>query len=270
MIVDTGAAAGPDDGPVSSLGRGLRLLMALVSHRAPMTAPELSRRLDLPRIAVFRLLATLEAAGYVERTGVGHRYRVGLAVLRLGFDHLASMDLAKLSGPVLRKLCGEVAHPCHLAVRDGPSVIYVAKAEPDSVLASGIAVGTSLPAYATVSGRVLLGALSLAELRGLYPKTTLQRHADDAPRSVTALFDRVRQDGERGYVMHESSLAGNVAAVAVPVRNRAGAMVAAIGVTIRASRLNEAEMENLVTKASLAARDLSSVLGEREGKDVER
>lgn len=264
MIDDISTACySKEEGPVRSLERGLRLLMELVRHRAPMTAPEISRRLNLPRIAVFRLLATLEATGFVERVGAGRGYRVGVGVLRLGFGHLASMDLTELGSPLLKRLSDEIGFPCHLAVRDGPSTVYVAKAEPNNLLFGNVTVGSIFPAYATILGRVLLGELSLSQLHSLYPETETQVQTGQAPQNIMDLLDEVRRDYQRGYVMQESGVEGEVAAVAAPVRNRQGTIVAALGVIVRRSRPTGEEMERLTAKVRETAADLSWLVGER-------
>jgi mannose-6-phosphate isomerase-like protein (cupin superfamily)/DNA-binding MarR family transcriptional regulator len=71
---------------------------------------ELARRFDLPRSTVFRLLTTLENMGFVERTEGGNDYRLGMAVLRLGFEYLASLELTELGTPLLNRLCDELQH----------------------------------------------------------------------------------------------------------------------------------------------------------------
>lgn len=262
MIADNRAANDAEEtGPVRSLERGLRLLMELVRSRAPMTAAEISRRLNLPRITVFRLLATLEASGCVERAGAGHCYRVGLAVLRLGFDHLVSLDLSELGGPLLKKLSDETGLPCHLAVRDGRSMIYVGRAVPHSLLRSNVAVGASLPAHTTALGRVLLGDLSLSQLCAAYPESELPLQTGAALLTVRELFDMIQRDCERGYVFREPGSGAESARIAVPVRNRMERIVAAVGITIGRSCPDVGEVEALTARARLTARSLSCLLG---------
>lgn len=99
---------------VPALQRGLQLLGEFKRNDRELTGAELSRRMDLPRASVFRLLQTLEQMGFVERVGDSANYKLGIAVLRLGFEFLASMELTEhgrpvLSGPVAYGLNGQVA-----------------------------------------------------------------------------------------------------------------------------------------------------------------
>ena len=93
---------------VPGLERGLRILCEFSRREPTLTAPELARRLGVPRSTVFRLLMTLENMGFVERTDDGRAHRLGVAVLRLGFEYLASLELTQLGTPLLQRLCEEL------------------------------------------------------------------------------------------------------------------------------------------------------------------
>src|SRR5450830_376738 len=106
---------------VPGLERGLRLLCEFSRQDKTLSAPELARRLDVPRSTVFRLLTTLERMGFVERNDGGRDYRLGMAVLRLGFEYLASLELTEIGRPLLDRLRDEIATPatwwCAMAAR---------------------------------------------------------------------------------------------------------------------------------------------------------
>jgi DNA-binding IclR family transcriptional regulator/pimeloyl-ACP methyl ester carboxylesterase len=174
---------------VPALERGLRVLGEFSRDTRTLTAPELARRFKLPRSTVFRLLATLESLGFVERDAGAREYRLGLAVLRLGFEYLASLPLNELGHPLLERLSKDTGHACNLIVRDGRSIVYVSRVSPPSPFVSAVSVGTRLPAHATVLGRVLMADLTLPELRALYPESQLESFSPSTPRTVTELFD---------------------------------------------------------------------------------
>ncbi len=264
MTNETFAAEAADEGAdrynVPALERGLRVLCEFSRENRTLSAPELARRFNLPRSTVFRLLTTLENMGFIERAEGGRDYRLGLAVLRLGFEYLASLELNELGLPLLNRLSEELRVPCNLVVRDGRSIVYVAKVAPPSPFASAVNVGTRLPAHATVLGRILLEDLSLPELRALYPEDRLESFSASTPRSVGELFDMVQADRERGYVMGEGFYESNISTVAAPVRDRSGRVVAAMGATITASQIDAARIDELVQRVRNAADELSALL----------
>jgi len=253
---------------VPALERGLRILGEFSRHSRTVAPPELARRLNLSRATVFRLLTTLESLGFVERTESGREFRLGLAVLRLGFEYLAAMPLNELGLPLLNKLAEEIAFPCNLVVRDGRSIVYVARVSPRSLASpfvSVVNVGTRLPAHATVLGRMLLADLSLDKLRALFPESELESFSPDTPKNADELYQLARQDLERGYAMGEGFFETNISSVAAPVRDHSGHIIAALGVTVNSGRFKDAQLdperlERIVQGVCRSAHELSGLL----------
>ena len=86
---------------VPGLERGLRLLCEFSHKDRVLSAPELARRLKVPRSTVFRLLTTLEVMGFIERVDGGRDFRLGMAVLRLGFEYLSLIHISEPTRRVL-------------------------------------------------------------------------------------------------------------------------------------------------------------------------
>ena len=93
---------------VPALLRCLELLGCFSRQTPTLSGADLARQLDVPRASVFRMLQTLEQAGFVERVGDSSHYRLGLGVLRLGFEYLASMELTEHGRPVIEKLRDQI------------------------------------------------------------------------------------------------------------------------------------------------------------------
>lgn len=249
---------GSDKYTVPALERGLRMLGEFNRDTRVIGAPEFARRLGLPRSTVFRLLSTLESLGFVERSG--NDYRLGVAVLRLGFEYIASLELTELGQPVLQRLCDDIRYPVNLVVRDGRSIVYVAKVTPPTPLASSVRVGTRLPAHGTVLGRILLEDLTLPELRALYPEEHLEEFSPNTPKTVLELFNMVQVDRERGYVLGEGFFESSISTIAAPVRDHTGNIAAALGATIPAAHIDPERIEGLVGRVRAAADELSGLL----------
>lgn len=252
---------------VPALERGLRLLGEFNRETRTLTAPELARRLELPRSTVFRLLNTLESMGFVERTDGGSAYRLGMGVLRVGFEYLSSLELTELGQPLLARLCDEIRYPCNLVVRDGRSIVYIAKVTPPTPLTSAVHVGTRLPAHATVLGRVLLQDLSLAELRQLYPEEHLEVYSENTPKTPLELFHLVENDRRRGYVLGEGFFEASISTIAAPVRDHTSRVVAALGATVPAARFDAELIDALVQRVRATADELSSRLNYRPSRE---
>ena len=249
---------------VPGLERGLRILGEFSRREPELTAPELARRLGVPRSAVFRLLVTLENMGFLERTRDGRAHRLGLAVLRLGFEYLASLNITELGRPILERLRDDTGCAASLVVRDGRDIVYIQRAAATSPFASSVTVGTRLPAHATVLGHVLLADLSLAQVRALYPEPRLEGSTASTPVNADTLFDQAQQTKKRGHVLAEAFFEAHISTVAAPVFGDNGHVQAAIGLTVPGGRIADEQRAPLVAAVRGAATQLSTLLNYRE------
>jgi len=251
--------------PVPGLARGLEILRLFSHDRRSIAPPEIAKELGIPRSTVFRLMQTLEQMGFLERAEGRHAYRLGVAVLGLGFEYLASLEITELARPVMEQLRDDTGLTTHLVIRDGRDVVVVFKAVGNSRFTSSVNVGTRLPAHATVLGRVMLADLSDAELRSLYRGCRLRTFSGQTPTTIEALQELVRRDGRRGYALSESFFESGISAIAAPVRNMSGRVVAAINVTITGDTAESERKRQLADRVMRAAGELSRALSYRPG-----
>lgn len=247
---------------VVGLERGLRLMTLFSDERPALTLSELARGLGLSRSSVFRLVYTLKSLGFLQRSD--NRYRLGPRVLTLGFDYLASQDLVDLARPQLQALRDATGVSAHLGILDGTNVIYVAQAASPRPYASKVSVGTRFPAHAISMGRLLLGGLDGAEFDRLYAGKTLERFTEDTCVTLDALRERVRVDRERGFVVSRGSFERGIVAVAAPVCDAEGRIVAAINIAGPSAVLDNGALDGVFKdRVVAAANEISRLLGHR-------
>lgn len=238
---------------VPALARGLQLLMQFNRNERELSGAELSRRLDLPRASVFRMLFTLEQGGFLERAPDGVNYRLGLSVLRLGFELLASMELTEVGRPVIEELRDRSGFSAHVVVRDAREVVFIAKAAGRNAMFHSIQVGARLPAHATVLGRILLSDLDLAELAQLFPEGTLPVYTPKTPTTLQALKALIEQDRARGYGVSMGGYETGISTIAAPVFNEEGRVAAAISISVPSQRIEDEALAPLVEMVKAAA-----------------
>ncbi len=89
---------------IQSVSHALDVLEQFTGHQDELGVTELSKRLKLHKNNVFRLLATLEARGYIEQNKQTENYRLGVRCLYLGQRYLSQLGLVRQARPVLRQL----------------------------------------------------------------------------------------------------------------------------------------------------------------------
>ncbi len=225
---------------VLSLARGLQVIEAFHDQQDGLKVAEVAAKAALSRAAARRLLLTLEALGYAERTGP--IFRLTSRVLRLGFGFLTSNALASLAGPVLQQLSTRSHESCSVSVLDGNHIVYVARSAPKRVMTVDLSVGSRLPAYCTSMGRVLLAALppedsdrflAQADLKPLTAKTIVDH------KKLVKVLKKVRS---RGYAIVDEELELGLRSVAVPITSRSGHVVAAMNAGVSAARVDAADL----------------------------
>ncbi len=247
---------------VPGLERGLRMLQLFDRSRKVLSAAEMARALQIPRSTAFRIAQTLEHLGFLVREN--EAYRVGPAVLRLGFEYIASLEFSELARPIVERLRDDTGFSAQLVIRDERDVVVVLKAAAQSAFASNVNVGTRMPAHATILGRVLLTGTDDRALAALYPAASLPKVSAKSPRTLAELKRLVNEDRARGFAVSESFFEQGISAVAAPVRDGTGHVVAAISITAQRPTLDPAELrERLVKQVLHAARDLSHQLNYR-------
>lgn len=244
---------------VPGLERGVAILRLFRRDRLHLSAPQIADELHIPRSTVHRLLATLADLGLVRRVDES-RFALAAGVLTLGHECLASLDVVSLAEPLLAGLRDETGWSTHIAVRQSRFVVYLARHASRAAVTTNIAVGTSLPAHATMMGRILLSSLEPQELRSLYAGVELTEHGPETPRTLAALEALIETDRARGFAVSTGFYQQGVAAVAAPVFDGSRKVIAAINATAPAEQ-QTVNLDAVARAVVRAAQAISVQLG---------
>lgn len=227
---------------IQSLDRGLEVIRAFGSGRARMSVTEVAKATGMNRAAVRRFLLTLEYLGYVQ-SGDG-RYWLSPKILDLGYRYLSSMPWWQLAQPTIERLANEVRETCGAAVLEGFDVVYVIRAAVARILTNNPSIGSRWPVHATALGRVLLAAKSDDELATYLDRAPKQKLTRFTTVSVRELVDAVREAREKDYAIVDQELEIGLRALAVPVRDRRGAVLAAINIAVPSHRHSASQIKS--------------------------
>ena len=226
------AGRGPDF--VQSLERGLTVIRAFDHEHPELTLSEVAAVTGLTRAVARRFLLTLASLGYVRSDG--RFFSLTAKVLELGYAYLSSLSLPEVAEPHLEALVSEVNESSSVSVLDGHDVVYVARVPVSRIMTVSISVGTRFPAYATSMGRVLLAGLPEPDLTSYLSSVRLSPLTARTVTSVTALRGEVAKVRAQGWALVNQELEEGLRALAAPIRDRTGKVVAALNVSAHASR----------------------------------
>jgi len=191
-------------------------------------------------------------------------FTLGPALLRGGFEYLASLDMVEVAQPILQRLRDTTGLSSHMAIRDKREIVYVARFPARSTIASSVNIGTRFPVHATIMGRMTIFDMDDKELVTLFRDQPLQRFTPQTPTTLKALRTLLAGDRKRGYAVSQAFFEAGVSAIAAPVRDGAGRIVAAINVTAVNAHIDEQAMHGELKDAVLdAAGEISCWLADR-------
>jgi IclR family transcriptional regulator, pca regulon regulatory protein len=219
---------------VQSLDRGLSVIRAFDEEHREMTLSEVARATGLTRAAARRFLLTLVKLGYVHFDG--GRFSLRARVLELGFAYLSSLSLPEVAQPHVEALVARVNESSSISVLDDTDIVYVVRVPTRRIMSITLSVGTRLPAFATSMGRVLLANLPRDELEGRLARIEIRPLTERTVKDEAALRHVLESVRKQGYAITDQELEEGLRSAAVPVRDASGRVVAALNISVHASR----------------------------------
>lgn len=231
----------PNTPPNQSIERAALVLRALGSaETGALRASDIGRAIGLGPSTTSRLLATLEGLDYVRRDPVSQEYRIGTAVLLLASQGLNHDPVHRESRAAAQELAHRTGLTANVAVRDRDHAVYLCHFEGSLTRKSHTMIGMAQPLHASALGKALLLDLTQAEREDLLGD--LERYTDRTLTDHDALTADLRTSAGRGWCFEDQELALGRFCVAVPIRNAAGSVVAALSISGGMSVLRDRDL----------------------------
>lgn len=214
---------------IRSLVKGFAVIKAFGPDHPKLTLTEVARATGLSRAAARRVLLTLKSLDYV--TNDERYFRLQPRVLELGYTYLASQPWWHVAQHVVEHLANEIDNPVAAGVIDADSAVYLAHARPQRFKAFVRSVGTRVPIGASAMGRVLFAHLPEAEREARLKNMSLVRLTKSTIIDHTRLRQTLSEIRRTGFALVDQELEVGLRSMAVPIADRAGCVVAAIGIS---------------------------------------
>lgn len=252
--------AAPRGERLESLERGLRVLELFGRGESrAYSMIEIADQLQITRASALRILATLGDLGYVRLDA--RAYSLTPRVLNLGYSYLAALGFKNIVQPILVDLVRQTRETCSIGVLDAAEVVYVAREETRRIIRIDLNVGSRIPAHLNSMGRVLLAALPDAQLNAVLRTIKLERLTRRSVLDKRELRERIQRVREMGYCYIDGEVDDRIAGLATPIRDRDGATIAALNLSLGFDRHSpEAVESTLLPLLFNATREIESIL----------
>jgi IclR family transcriptional regulator, pca regulon regulatory protein len=236
---------------VQSLERGLSVIRAFDAEHRELGLSDVARATGLTRAAARRFLLTLVSLDYMSVSE--GRFSLRPRVLELGYAYLSSLSLPEIAQPHMEVLVDKVNESSSISVLDDIDIVYVARVPTRRIMSITLSVGTRLPAYATSMGRVLLADLTQDDLEERLGRIEVRPLSSRTVRDKPMLRKRLDTVRKQGYATVDQELEEGLRSLAVPICNASGSVLAALNVSVHASRTSMAELRREFLPSALEA-----------------
>jgi len=252
-------AGSSGSGPVQSVDRAVAIL-EILARDGEAGVTEVARELGVHKSTASRLLAALDRRELVAQDTSRGKFRLGVGLLRLAGAAGRGLDLTQESRPVCRALAHEVGETVNLAILSGRDALYLDQAAGPATLSPHNWAGQRIPLHATSDGKVLLAYRPAAEvLEHLVPP--LERFTEHTTTALPEFGRQLARVRERGYATAVDELEDGLTAVAAPVRNAEGTVVASISASGPSFRIPAGRTGAVADSVRRAAAEISHRLG---------
>jgi len=236
------------------VGKALAALDEIRAAPGPLSLSEITRRLGLAKTSVFRILHTLEVAGYLERDPAG----LYQAPASLGQAAGRRERLMAAAAAPMKTLHREFSETVSLAMLFDHHIEVIATLESPQLVRMGNTVGRILPPHASSLGKAVTAFQDDARRESLmssYGRHRFTAHTLVDERDLKGEFDRIRRDGY-SLDAQESALEG--CCFGAPIRDRSGVVVGSLSLSMPKSRLRPAALRARIIAAVRRAADRTS------------
>ena len=243
--------------PNSAISRAFDLLEVISKQLRPISIKELSLELGLPRQSVHRLVSQLETLGVLARDLGSDRFSIGPRLKSLSLTCLSSHQQTSSSHAVLERLVSEVGETCNLGMLDGGQVFYLDRVECDWPLRVQLRPGSRVPAYCTAIGKLLLAYSESRVRKKLLSSMDLVQLTDNTitdPALLDLEFEEIRT---REFSLNNEEDSVGLIAVAVPIRDPSGNVVAGLGMHAPTARVSIERAKGYLPKIRAAADEIA-------------
>jgi IclR family pca regulon transcriptional regulator len=226
---------------MGGLAKGLAVLEAFGPTAPQLTLAEAARLSGITRAAARRCLLTLTELGYVEFDGKYFMPRPRLT--RLGSRYLDTISLPQIAQPILMAARDLLSESISLAILDGEECLFVARAEARWIVSTGVRLGGRLPAYCSATGRVLLSGMSDRAVRDYLAKIKPIRRTPKTLVTRSEIMRAITTARAEGVALCDEELEIGLRAMALPVRDGDGRIVASLSLSAASARIGADQMK---------------------------
>ncbi len=247
-------------GGVQSVDRAITVLQIL-ARTGGAGVSEIAEEMGVHKSTASRLLSALDVRGMAQQDHDRGKYHLGFEILRLASSIPGRLSVAFEARPFLNALAARFQETVNLAVLRSNFAVNVDQAMGPSSLATYDWIGSLTPLHATSSGKILLAYLETAERDHILKGTGLPAFTANTVTSRHALEKQLKAAAAAGFATTYDELEVGMSAIAVPVRDHRGVVIAAVSISGPAFRFDPEKLPGLLEELKQTGQLISERMG---------
>jgi DNA-binding IclR family transcriptional regulator len=250
---------------IRAIDRALRILLgfttANTAAEAELTIGALAASAEVPRSTAFRILATLEAAGFVERGNSADTYRLGPSALLVGGAALRQLDFQQRLRPQLETLMQATGETVHLVIFRDQQTLVVDKIDSYHAIRLVSNIGFRSPLHATSAGKLMLAHQPPARIDHILNDYSFTPYTKQTITNAGALRRHFVQIRQQGFAEDDEEFEVGLRCIAAPVRDSSCAVFAGVSISGPTQRMTPARIAALIPLLLEQTGQMSRTLG---------
>jgi DNA-binding IclR family transcriptional regulator len=253
---------------INSILRACKILKSFSGEKAHFKMSDLARQLHLDRSTTYRILLSLEQAGFVEKNEEAGTYSLGLAAFEIGNAYLMQTDLIQVSKPVMADLASKAQETVHLAVLSDMEIVYVDKVDSPRTLGVMSKLGQRGPLHCTSLGKTLLAFQPGGEQTRILHKIRMHPFTSRTITSKKKLREELKMVKRQGYALDRREIEEEVECIGAPILNYLGNVIAALSISGPQRKIGTPCEKQFIQDVVKAAALISSKMGYHKGQEL--
>ena len=245
-----------------SLSNGLQVLLLFDVSAPLLTVAEISKRLKYSQSKTYRMVRALIQHGFLEEVDDSAKYSLGLNALRLGFLAQQRFNISVIARPFMKKLSALTKETVFLTTLNGSRGICLERVESDDPIRwTAFQPGQEIPLHCGAPSKLLMASLGEVDWDRVIAKEGLRRYTPNTITNINKLKAQLREIREKECVFSDQELYRGVRAVASPILDGLGEVVAALSIAGPVYRINKRKLHFLGKLVVQYAEKISNQLG---------
>ncbi len=229
-----------------SLAHGLEILFLYDAETSRLTVSEISRRLKYSQSKAYRLVRTLIKYGLLREDSEKAQYGFGLNALRLGLFAQQQFHISMIAKPLMKELSLLSKESVVLTAVNGTKGIVLERVESEEAIRYSLfQPGISIPLHCGASSKILMAYLSEKDWDRIIYREGLKKYTPNTITNVGQLKTNLRKIRKSGFAFSDQEVDRDVRAVAAPILNNSGELVAGLSIAGPVYRISKKRVRSL-------------------------